>query len=55
MLLNQDGVDVTKRVPERFKNERERIAALAPLREVLTPNREHCGKMFRIEERAKLS
>lgn len=54
MLLNKDGVDVTKRVPVHFKSDRERVAVLTELREVLTPNREHCGKMFRIEERAVL-
>lgn len=54
MLLNKEGVDVTKRVPVHFKNERERLATLAELIEVLIPNREHCGKMFRIEERAVL-
>lgn len=59
MLLNQNGHDVTKMHDEMRasmhpkKWDAVRPEIVADLREVLTPNREHCGKMFKLGERAK--
>ncbi len=59
MLLNTNGHDVTKMHDEIRSSmhpkewERVRPEVVADLREVLTPNREHIGKMFQIGTRAK--
>ena len=60
MLLNQQGHDVTKTHDEMRASvhpkqwEKVRPEVVADLREVLTPNREHTGKMFRLETRARM-
>ena len=60
MLLNTNGHDVTKTHDELRASmhpkqwEKVRQEVVADLREVLTPNREHVGKMFKLGERARL-
>ena len=60
MLLNPLGHDVTKMHDELRSTmhpkqwEKVRPEVVFGLREVLSPNREHVGKMFKLGERARL-